>query len=70
MKANMMCKQAAKAPSASVVCRVNSAKRLRNIFEQIDTDNDGKFNALDFRAFLHKSSTRLEKMTQVSSTLL
>lgn len=66
----MVCKQAAKASSAYVGCRVNSAKRLRNIFEQIDTDHDGKFNALDFRAFLHNSSTRLENMTQVSSSLL
>jgi hypothetical protein len=47
-------------------CRVNSAKRLRHLFEQIDTDQDGKFDASDFRFFLHKSSIRLEKMTQVS----
>ena len=47
-------------------CRVNSAKRLRHLFEQIDTDHDGKFDASDFRFFLHKSSMRLEKMTQVS----
>ncbi len=49
-------------------CRVNSAKRLRHLFEQIDTDHDGKFDASDFRFFLHKSSMRLEKMTQVSRT--
>ncbi len=49
-------------------CRVNSAKRLRHLFEQIDTDSDGKFDASDFRFFLHKSSMRLEKMTQVSRT--
>ena len=51
--------------SHACLCRVNSAKRLRHLFEQIDTDHDGKFNATDFRFFLHKSSTRLEKMTQV-----
>lgn len=49
-------------------CRVNSAKRLRHLFEQIDSDHDGKFDASDFRFFLHKSSMRLEKMTQVSRT--
>ncbi|DBA87241.1 hypothetical protein WJX77_008733 [Trebouxia sp. C0004] len=46
------------------IVRVNSAKRLRHLFEQIDTDHDGKFDASDFRFFLHKSSLRLEKMTQ------
>ncbi len=51
-------------------CRVNSAKRLRHLFEQIDTDHDGKFDASDFRFFLHKSSMRLEKMTQVSRSFV
>ena len=55
--------------SSALCCRVNSAKRLRHLFEQIDTDNDGKFNATDFRFFLHRSSTRLEKMTQVSCAM-
>lgn len=56
--------------SLTCLCRVNSAKRLRRLFEQIDVDHDGKFNATDFRFFLHKSSTRLEKMTQVSMETL
>ena len=43
-------------------CRVNSARRLRRIYEEMDADHDGRINSTDLKTYLEESSRNLAKM--------
>eukprot|EP00891_Asterochloris_glomerata_P003126 jgi/Astpho2/3126/fgenesh1_pg.00051_%23_93_t len=44
------------------VVRVNSARRLRRIYEEMDADHDGRINSTDLKTYLEESSRNLAKM--------
>ena len=43
-------------------CRVNSARRLRRIYEEMDADHNGRINSTDLKTYLEESSRNLAKM--------